>query len=290
MPDCLETIELAPQAAGTEPSALRDLEIHLLLEGVFRHYGYDFREYSFNSLRRRVLQFRADERVPTVSALQERVLHDAGALERLVVALSVPVTSFFRQPGLFRAFREKVVPVLRTYPALRLWHAGCASGEEVYSMAVLLEEEGLLSRAQLYATDMNGVALQQATGGTYDVSAVEKGEADYRAGGGRGRLIDYCDVRAGRAAFHAALRRHAVFAEHNLVTDGSFNEFNVILCRNVLIYFNRVLQNRVHELLHASLARLGFLGLGDRETIRFTAVEDRYQEVDVEAHLYRKVA
>jgi chemotaxis protein methyltransferase CheR len=282
------TVAPAPAEAGADP--LQDLEIRLLLQGVHERYGYDFRDYQLASQRRRVRQCLSDEGLETVSALQDRVLHDPAALERLVAALSVSVTGLFRHPGFYRAFRERAVPILRTYPVVRIWHAGCATGEEVHSMAILLQEEGLLDRAQVYATDMNATALRQATTGAVSVRILREGSASYTLAGGRGSLARYYQIRDGHAYFDPALRRNVVFAEHNLVTDRSFNEFNVIICRNVLIYFNRPLQERVHALFYGSLGRRGFLGLGSRETIRFTPYEDRYEVVDWTDRLYRKIA
>jgi chemotaxis protein methyltransferase CheR len=277
-----------PREASPDP--VQDLEIRLLLQGVYERYGYDFRDYQLASQRRRVRQCLSDEGLPTVSALQDRVLHEPAALERLVAALSVSVTGLFRHPGFYRAFRERAVPILRTYPVVRIWHAGCATGEEVHSMAILLREEGLHDRAQIYATDMNGAALRQATTGAVPVGMLREGSSCYMLGGGRASLSDYYKVAGDRAIFDPALRSNMVFAEHNLVTDRSFNEFNVIICRNVLIYFNRPLQERVHALLYGSLGRRGFLGLGSRETIRFTPFEDRYEVVDWADRLYRKIA
>ena len=274
------TLELA-KAAEARLDPLEDLEIRLLLQAVYERYGYDFRDYALASLRRRVRQCMSDEKLSSVSALQARVLHEPGALERLVASLAVSVTGLFRQ---------RAVPILKTYPVVRVWHAGCATGEEVYSMAILLEEEGLLERAQIYATDMNGAAVEQATAGRFPVSTLREGSSCYVLGGGRRKLSDYYAVAGGSVSFRPSLRRNVVFAVHNLTTDRSFNEFNVIVCRNVPIYFNRSLQERVHALLYSSLARRGFLGLGSRETIRFTPYEERYEAVDWAERLYRKVA
>ena len=280
----------SPQPAEAVSDPVQDLEIRLLLQGVYERYGYDFRDYALHSQRRRVRQCLRDEGLATVSALQDRILHDPSALERLVAALSVSVTSLFRHPGFYRAFRQRAAPILRTYPVVRVWHAGCASGEEVYSMAILLREEGLYDRAQIYATDMNAAALRQATAGTVAAGTLREASSCYVLGGGRSRLAEYYTVLGALASFDPALRRNVVFAEHNLATDRSFNEFNVIICRNVLIYFNRPLQERVHSLLYGSLGRRGFLGLGSRETIRFTPYEDRYEVVDWADRLYRKIA
>jgi chemotaxis protein methyltransferase CheR len=260
------------------------------VRGVYERYGYDFRDYAQGSQRRRIRQFLADESLDTVSALQDRVLHEPAALQRLVAALSVSVTSFFRHPGFYRAFRQRAVPILKTYPVVRIWHAGCATGEEVYSMAILLQEEGLYARSQIYATDMNAAALRQAATGAVAVGPLREAACCYRLAGGRSSLAAYYKIEGARARFDASLRRNVVFAEHNLVTDGSFNEFNVVICRNVLIYFNRPLQERVHSLLYGSLGRHGFLGLGNRETTRFTPYEDRYEVVDSADRLYRKIA
>jgi chemotaxis protein methyltransferase CheR len=283
---------LTSRSPAREPNvdALQDLEIRLLLQGVYERYGYDFRDYQLASQRRRVVQCLRDEGLATVSALQDRVLHDRAALERLVASLSVSVTGLFRHPGFYRAFRERAVPLLRTYPVVRLWHAGCATGEEVYSMAILLLEEGLYDRVQIYATDLNAAVLRRATTGVVPLATLREGASSYTLAGGRASLSRYYQVNGEQVCFDAALRRNVVFAEHNLVTDRSFNEFNVIICRNVLIYFNRALQERVHALLYGSLGRRGFLGLGSRETIRFTPYEDRYEVVDWADRLYRKIA
>jgi chemotaxis protein methyltransferase CheR len=267
-----------------------DLEIRLLLQGVYERYGYDFRDYALSSQRRRIRQFLGDEGLDTVSALRNRLLHEPAAVERLIAALSVSVTSLFRHPGFYRAFRQRAVPILKTYPVVRIWHAGCATGEEVYSMAILLREEGLYDRSQLYATDMNAAALRQAARGAVAVGTLREAASCYRLAGGRSSLAEYYKIDGGRARFDASLRRNVIFAEHNLVTDRSFDEFNVVICRNVLIYFNRPLQERVHALLYTSLGRRGFLGLGNRETTRFTPYEDRYEVVDGADRLYRKIA
>jgi chemotaxis protein methyltransferase CheR len=278
------------RAADSSADPLQDLEIRLLLQGVYERYGYDFRDYAVTSRRRRIRQCLRDENLPSVSALQARVLHDPAAMDRLVSAFSVSVTALFRHPRFYRAFRQRAVPMLRTYPVVRIWHAGCATGEEVYSMAILLREEGLYDRSRIYATDMSAAALRQAGTGAVPLGTLREGAAGYALSGGGGRLSDYYEVRGARAVFDPALRRNVVFAEHNLVTDRSFNEFNVVICRNVMIYFNRPLQERVHALLYHSLVRRGFLGLGDRETIRFTPFEQRYEVVDWDDRLYRKVA
>jgi chemotaxis protein methyltransferase CheR len=280
-----------PESAGTRAPGteeLEELEIRLLLEGVWSCYGYDFRDYALSSIRRRVRFFMEEEGLSTITSVQDRVLHDALALRRFLRALSVNVTAMFRDPSFYRALREVVVPVMRTYPAVRIWHAGCATGEEVYSVAILLKEEGLYDRCRLYATDINEAVLRQAQRGELPLSSMRENTRHYiEAGGGHG-FARWYKTRDDRAVLDPDLRRNIVFAQHNLATDGSFNEFHLVVCRNVLIYFNRALQDRVHRLLYDSLVRFGFLGLGMKETTRFTPHEAQYEELP--ERLYRKVA
>lgn len=271
-------------------SALEALEIELLTEGIFRHYGVDFRHYAYASLRRRIWNSVVAEKVTTVTALLDRVLHDTDAMERLLLQLSVNVTAMFRDPSFYRAFREKVVPLLRSHPFIRIWHAGCSTGEEVYSMAILLEEEGLYDRARIYATDMNENVLAQARKGIFPTSVMPEYERNYAQTGAKAQLSDYYLARYDFALFRQSLRRNVVFAHHNLVTDGSFNEFNVILCRNVMIYFDRELQGKVHQLFHDSLRRFGVLALGRKESLRGTAHEGDYSELDAVEKIYRRSA
>jgi chemotaxis protein methyltransferase CheR len=280
-----------PGAADAPASAhepLEDLEIRLLLEAVWCSYGYDFRDYALSSIRRRVRFFMSEEGLSTVSAVQDRVLHDTLALQRFLRGLSVNVTAMFRDPGFYQALRETVVPVLRTYPAVRIWHAGCSSGEEVYSVAIVLKEEGLYDRCRLYATDMNDAVLAQAERGELSLASMRENTRSYIEGGGKQGFAHWYKARDGRAVLVPELRRNVVFAQHNLATDRSFNDFHLIICRNVLIYFNRTLQERVHRLLYESLIRFGFLGLGTKETVRFTPHEAHYQELP--ERIYRKVA
>jgi chemotaxis protein methyltransferase CheR len=230
------------------------------------------------------------EGVRTISGLQERVLHDAQSMKRLVGTLSVSVTSMFRDPDFYAALRHKVVPLLRTYPSLRIWNAGCATGEEVYSLAVLLREVGLYDRCHIYATDMESSALDRAEAGIYPLAAMQEYAHNYVQAGGTSALTNYYTVRSRVAVVDPSLRANIVFAQHNLVTDGAFNEFNMVLCRNVLIYFSRELKVRVHGLLYESLGMFGVLGLGKRETIKFTSHERCYRELDGATRLYRKVA
>jgi chemotaxis protein methyltransferase CheR len=274
-----------PLAYDTE---LEQLEIELLLEAIFRHYGFDFRSYAFSSIRRRIWKRINAEELPNVTSLQERVLHDPQVMERLLLDLSINVTAMFRDPGFYRAFREQVVPLLRTYPFIRVWHAGCSTGEEVYSMAILLEEEGLLGKSRLYATDINEVVLQQARAGIFPLERMQEYTENYIKAGGKRAFSEYYVAKYDGALFNPALTEHVVFSQHNLVTDRSFSEFNVILCRNVLIYFDRTLQGTVHRLFYDSLVNFGILGLGGKESLKFSQYEDRYEQISSEK-IYRKV-
>lgn len=266
------------------------LELELLLEAMYRRYGAEFRGYARTSLRRRVRNVLHQEKLPTISALQERILRDPEAMARLLDQLSVCVTSMFRDPTFFRAFREKVVPHLWAAPFVRVWCAGAATGEEVYSLAVLLSEEGLYERCRLYATDINSGLIEKAKRGVFAATLMREYEENYRAAGGKHALTEYFRVAYERATPTKALRRNIVFAQHNLATDRSFNEFNVILCRNVMIYFGPELQDRVHDLLFQSLRRGGFLCLGRREGISHTRMAGSYEVVDAEERIYRRRA
>ena len=268
---------------------LERIEIKLLMEGIYRHYGFDFRDYSMPSLKRRVWKRVYAEGLTTVSGLQEKILHDPACMERLLLDLSINTTAMFRDPTFYLRFREKVVPLLRTYPFVRIWHAGCSTGEEVYSMAMLLQEEKLLDRCRIYATDINEAVLQRAKDGIFPLNTMQENTSNYIAAGGNGTFSEYYTARYDYAIFRPALRENVVFAQHNLVTDSSFNHFNVIFCRNVLIYFNTALQERVQRLFLDSMEMFGILGLGKKETIRYTSVVDNYDVIDAEERLYRRV-
>ena len=268
---------------------LERLEVELLLEGVFRHYGFDFRSYAYSSLRRRLWKRIRAENLGSVTALQERVLHDPKVMERLLDDLSVNVTAMFRDPSFYLAFRERVVPMLRTYPFLRVWHAGCSTGEEVISMAILLLEEGLYERTRIYATDINETVLQRARSGIFPLDRMQEYTENYIKAGGTRSFSEYYTAKYDGALFDSSLMRNIVFSQHNLVTDRSFSEFHVILCRNVLIYFDKSLQNRVHSLFYESLVNFGILGLGAKESLRFSKFEDCYEQIEPREKLYRKV-
>ncbi|HEY0139446.1 MAG TPA: protein-glutamate O-methyltransferase CheR [Thermoanaerobaculia bacterium] len=268
---------------------LESIEVQLLTEGIYRHYGFDFRDYSLPSLRRRIWKRVYAEGLHTISGLIEKVLHDPQSMERLLLDLSINTTAMFRDPTFYLQFRKKVVPMLRTYPFVRIWHAGCSTGEEVYSMAILLQEEGLYDRCRIYATDINEAVLQKAKSGIFPISTMQENTSNYIAGGGTGTFSDYYTARYDYAIFRPSLRENVVFAQHNLVTDASFNHFNVIFCRNVLIYFNNDLQDRVQQLFLQSMEMFGILGLGKKESIRYTTVQDNYDDIDTDEKLYRRV-
>ncbi|GBF07866.1 protein-glutamate O-methyltransferase, cheR [Deinococcus aerius] len=275
---------------ATRGESLEDIEIALLLEGVYRHYGHDFRGYAAATVRRRVLHCLHTEGLPTVSALQGRVLHDPRAMTRLLEALSINVTGMFRDPGFYRALREQVLPLLRTHPFIRVWHAGCATGEEVYSLAILLSEAGLLGRSRLYATDMSAAALVVARNGIYPQEKLAAYARNYALSGGTGDFGAYFTQQYGHGRVDASLRQNIIWGQHNLVTDGSFNEFHLILCRNVLIYFNRPLQEQVQGLLVGSLAPFGVLGLGRHESLEFSPHAWRFATLNLSEKLYRRTA
>lgn len=263
--------------------------MQLLLEAVYRHYGYDFREYALASLRRRVWRRVHEEQLGSITALTERVLHDPACMARLLGDLSINVTSMFRDPQFYVAFAKHVVPQLHTYPFTRIWIAGCSTGEEVYSLAILLTEHGLYERSRIYATDINQLVLERAREAVYPLDRMQEYTENYMRAGGKRAFSEYYVAAYDGALFDAGLRENIVWAQHNLAQDGSFNEFQVVLCRNVLIYFDKALQNRVHQLFYESLVRFGTLCLGNRESVRFSAHESSYEEVDAEARLYRRI-
>ncbi|MGM0876067.1 MAG: CheR family methyltransferase [Bacillota bacterium] len=271
------------------PTELEKIEIDLLLEGIYRHYGFDFRNYVFSSIRRRIWHRIHSENLVTVSALQEKVLHDPRIMKSLLEDFSITVTEMFRDPSFYKAFRKKIIPILKEYPEIRIWHAGCSTGEEVYSMAILLYEEGLYSKARIYATDINESAIETAKQGLFPLKKMQLYTKNYLHSGGRKAFSEYYTVKDGQATFHSFLGENIVFAQHNLAVDHSFNEFHVIICRNVMIYFNSTLQNRVHELFHNSLVLSGILGIGNKEDLAFTSHSACYEEMDTNEKLYRKM-
>jgi chemotaxis protein methyltransferase CheR len=274
----------------SEARDVEEIEVALLLEAIYRRYGFDFREYAPASLRRRLWRRVHAEGLETISALQARILHDAACMERLLLDLSINVTTMFRDPSFYAAFREKVVPLLRTYPFTRIWIAGCSTGEEVYSLAIVLDEEGLLERTRLYATDVNEAVLGQARLGVFPLEKMQEYTQNYVQAGGTRAFSEYYLANYDGAVFDRRLVENAVFAQHNLVSDHAFNEFHAIVCRNVMIYFDRSLQERVFRLFYESLARFGVLALGHKETVRFSAHAERFEELDAQERLWKKTS
>jgi len=265
-----------------------NLEIDLLLEAIYRLSGYDFRQYNRSSISRRIFNRMRINSIPTISRVQEKAVHDKEFLEQLLNDFSINVTEMFRNPSFFKAFREKVIPILREYQEIRIWHAGCATGEEVYSMAILLQEEGLIDKATIYATDMNEQVLEKAKKGAFPIHKMQAYTKNYMLAGGTHAFSEYYKTDYQYAYFHPTLLKNIIFAQHNLVTDQSFNEFHVVLCRNVLIYFSPKLQSQVHHLFYESLSDKGFLCLGDKETLRFEEVISKYREIVGNERIYQK--
>ena len=268
--------------------AIEDIEIRLLLEALYQRYHYDFRAYAQASVRRRLRQARDQMGFANFSAMQERLLHDEAFVARVLGYLTVQVSEMFRDPSYFRAIREKVVPHLRTYPSLKLWIAGCSAGEELYSYVILFREEGLEDRTLFYATDISQDALDAAARGIYPVDRLRAFTENHRASGGKSSLSDYYSTAYGHAAFDKSLRERVVFSDHSLVTDASFAEMHLISCRNVMIYFNRELQDRAVGLFRESLARGGFLGIGAKESLRFSRHAQGFSDFVREEKIYQR--
>lgn len=271
-----------------EQHEIEHLEIDLLVEGIFRRYGYDFRNYARASLQRRMRRLMDSAGHASVIEMLPRVFSDRTFLAQVVDALSINVTDMFRDPPFFRVLRERVVPYLKTYPFIKVWHAGCASGEEVYSLAILFKEEGLYERTTFFATDFNAGTLEKAKAGIYPLESMKKFSANYLAAGGKAALSDFFHAEYGGVIIDNSLRKNITFALHNLATDGVFGEMHLILCRNVLIYFDTQLQNRAVSLFDESLVHGGILALGSKETLRFTELADLYDPLDGKWRLYKK--
>lgn len=272
-----------------KPGSPEEIEIRLLLEALYLRYHYDFRNYAMSSIRRRLRQAREQLEFPSFSAMQDRLLRDPAMLPQLLRFLTVQVSDMFRDPDYFRAIRERVIPHLRTYPSLKVWIAGCSSGEELYSMVILFREEGLEDRTLFYATDINQEALQAAEAGVYTIERVQSFTANHQRSGGKTSLSDYYQAAYGRVSFDKSLRRNVVFSDHSLVTDAVFGEMNLISCRNVLIYFDNDLKDRVLGLFRDSLAHRGFLGLGAKESVRFSGEAAAFADFVREEKIYQRV-
>lgn len=264
------------------------IELQLLLEGIYLQYGYDFRDYSRASVKRRVMHRLKLSEFTHLGEMQHAILHDVELFEQMLLDLSINVTEMFRDPSFYKAVREDVIPILKTYPFIKIWHAGCSTGEEAYSMAILLKEEGLYERSQIYATDFNDVVLQKARDGIFPLDQVKDYTLNYQKAGGKNSFVDYYTAKHDSIIMNRSLKKNIVFANHNLESDGVFGEMNLIFCRNVLIYFNKELQNRVLKLFHDSLCRHGVLCLGSKENIRFSACANDFEELVKNEKIYRR--
>ncbi len=267
---------------------IEGIEINLLLEAIQQRYGYDFRNYARASMERRIRQLCRSIGCHRLSEMIPQLLHDDSFLEGMIREFSITVTDMFRDPFVYRCIRQQVVPMLKTYPYIKVWLAGCATGEEVYSMAILLQEEGLYERSIIYATDFNDIALEQAKEGVCQPGRLSDFSDNYRQAGGSGSLSDYYQISEEGCVFKADLKKNITFANHNLVTDSVFGEMQLIVCRNVLIYFDKTLQERVLKLFRDSLAFGGFLCLGSRESLRFSTMENDMRVLDEQAKVYQK--
>lgn len=267
---------------------LSDLEIKLLMEGIYHVYGYDFREYSEASLRRRLTQWLSGSGFATFSLAQSELLRDRALFDSLLRGITVNVSEMFRDPAFFKAVREHVVPYLKTYPFVKIWHAGCATGEEAYSMAILLLEEGFKGRFRIYATDINEEVIRKAQEGIYPLKDMQRFTRNYQQAGGTGSFSDYYTARYDHAILSPSLRDNIVFAAHNLAVDADFGEMNMILCRNVMIYFKQPLKDRVLTLLDSSLVPGGYLCLGTKESLYHRQISDRYEAITGRMQIYRK--
>ncbi|HTF82692.1 MAG TPA: protein-glutamate O-methyltransferase CheR [Cytophagales bacterium] len=273
---------------GQYKDGVSDEEVAVLLLKLYEKYGYDFRSYSQAHLKRRLQSKLTMSGIPSITTLQDHMLASPAVAASLLRDLSVTVTEMYRDPEFYRAVREIVIPMLKTYSFLKIWHAGCSTGQEVYSMAILLMEEGLYDRTMIYATDFNQQVLDQAKEGVFTDEDIRQYTRNHQLSGGITSLSDYYMSRYNRVIMDKSLKKNIVWANHNLVTDGVFAEVQLIMCRNVLIYFNKDLQNHVHELFYNSLGRGGFLCLGAKESLRFSSVSHKYSEVDYKAKIYSK--
>lgn len=264
------------------------LELQLLLEAIYIKYGYDFREYSLAHTKRRLEYRRAVEGMTNYSEMQHKVIHEDSFFEQILLDLSINVTEMFRDPWFYKKVRELVFPHLRTYPFVKIWHAGCSAGQEVYSMGILLAEESLKERTQVYATDFNESILERAKHGIYPIELVRQYTANYQAANGSASFSDYYTANYDHVIMKNSLKEKVLFTAHNLASDGVFGEMHIIFCRNVLIYFNRELQNRVFNLFYDSLIPGGFLCLGSKESLRFSNIEDKFELVSEREKIYRK--
>jgi len=279
----------APSTASPPSPPVTDLELGLLLEAVHRISGYDFRDYSPALMRRRVQERVRAELVTTISGLQERVLHEPGTIERFVDAMTFTASAPFREPAFFSTFRQRILPRLRTFPFVRILVAGCGSGDDAYALSILLHEADFAQRARIYATDASEGALERAKAGVLESGRLEEYQVAYAQAGGERSFSDYLDLSGRAPSYRPMLRENIIFAQHNLATDGSFNEFHLVAARNVLTQFNRSLAYRAHQVLYESIIRLGYLGLGEHETLRYTPHQRAYDELEGNEMFHRRV-
>lgn len=267
---------------------IRDDEINELNKLIYSKYGYDFSDYSEASYKRRINRLMFNTKTPSFAELNYKILNDELFFNTFIEEVTVNVTEMFRDADFYKVLRKKVIPQLSTYPLIRIWHAGCSTGEEVYSMAILLKEAGLLERSLLYATDINQQVLEKASLATFPIANMKEYTENYISSGGLFDFSDYYVAKYGKAVFNDEFRSRMVFSPHNLVLDQSFNEFNLILCRNVLIYFNRNLQNKVIKLFYDSLSPLGYLALGNKESIEFINGDFNFESIEKAQRIWRK--
>tara|TARA_R110001599_G_scaffold64023_3_gene179237 strand:+ start:903212 stop:904036 length:825 start_codon:yes stop_codon:yes gene_type:complete len=265
-----------------------EIEMRLLIEAIYLKYSYDFREYSGSSQKRRVLHALQQMHMPTISSLQDKILRDPAVFTELLQYLTIPVSEMFRDPSYFLALRRDVMPFLKTYPSLKIWIAGCSTGEEVYSLAILLKEEGLLDRTMIYATDINQQSIEKAKKGLFSLDAIKGYTRNYQNAGGKQAFSDYYTAAYNAALFDKSLIENVTFADHSLATDSVFAEVNLVSCRNVLIYFNKKLQDRALGLFHDALSHRGFLGLGSKESLDFSAYASNFEAFDRPERIFRK--
>ncbi|MDP2452368.1 MAG: protein-glutamate O-methyltransferase CheR [Polaromonas sp.] len=291
MPKKPDTHSPAPAEAPGSGAAddHQEADLHLLVQAIYSQYSYDFRDYAGASQKRRVLKALTQLGYPTIPALQAAMAQDPAVFMQLLQYLTIPVSEMFRDPSFFLALRQQVMPVLRTYPSLKIWVAGCSTGEEVYSLAILLKEEGLLDRSLIYATDINPKSLAKARQGIFSLTSIQGHTANYQAAGGRQAFSDYYTAAYDAAVFDKSLRDNITFADHSLATDSVFSETQLVLCRNVLIYFNKKLQDRALGLFHESLSHRGFMGLGSKESIDFSTYAQRFEPLDRPERIFRKL-
>lgn len=268
---------------------LNDEQIEIILSDLIVHYGYDFTNYSPASLKRRILRLLSLDKVVSFAEFRHRLLKDTEYFKRFVEQITVNVTEMFRDANFYKTLREEVLPELATKPLIRIWHAGCSTGEEVYSMAILLKEANLLQKSLLYATDINPAVLEKVRLGMFPLNQMKQYSENYIHAGGRNDFSKYYIAQYDTAKFDEAFKSRIILATHNLVSDTSFNEFQLILCRNVMIYFDKELQDRALDLFDNSLEKLGFLGLGSKETIKFSSVMNRYKQLDNKEKIWRKI-